>query len=340
MNMNSFKNKHTRQWVAAGLLFLLIGGLLLYIYARTPIDDRAVVKTVFIPRGAGFFEIVGILDQVGMVKQKPLFILLTVLKGGVRQIQAGEYELATSLSPFGVVNKLVRGEIKVYKVTIPEDYTLKQIADRLVAEHLVSEENFIRVTTDPVFLASLNIDAPSAEGYLYPDTYEFNRNMTARDIVKAMINQFWKKITPQMMDRAKERGMTTNEWVTLASLIGKETGYKEEKAKVSAVFHNRLKKGMRLQSDPTAIYSLTDYQSVVRRKHLDTDTPYNTYKIMGLPPGPIANPGIDSLLAALYPAPVNYLYFVSNNDGTHQFTTTFAAHTQAVLKYQIKRKKE
>ena len=340
MNMNSFKNKRTRQWVAAGLLFLLIGGLLLYIYARTPIDDRAVVKTVFIPRGAGFFEIVGILDQAGMVKQKPLFILLTVFKGGARQIQAGEYELATSLSPCGVVNKLVRGEIKIYKVTIPEDYTLKQIADRLVAERLVTEENFFGVATDPVFLASLDIDAPSAEGYLYPDTYEFNRNMTARDIVKAMINQFWKKITPQMMDRAKERGMTTNEWVTLASLIGKETGHRGEKEKVSAVFHNRLKKRMRLQSDPTAIYSLTDYQGIVKRKHLNNDTPYNTYKIMGLPPGPIANPGVDSLQAALYPAPVNYLYFVAVNDGTHKFSITLAAHSQAVLKYQIKRKKE
>jgi UPF0755 protein len=340
MNMNFFKNKPTRQWVAASLLFLLIGGLLLYIYARTPIDDRAVVKTVFIPRGAGFFEIVGILDQAGMVKQKPLFILLTVLKGGARQMKAGEYELATSLSPCGVVNKLVRGEIKIYKVTIPEDYTLKQIADRLVAERLVTEESFFGVATDPVFLASLNIDAPSAEGYLYPDTYEFNRNMTARDIVKAMINQFRKKITPQMMDRAKERGMTTNEWVTLASLIGKETGHREEKDNVSAVFHNRLKRGMRLQSDPTAIYSLTGYQAIVRRKHLNNDTPYNTYKIMGLPPGPIANPGVDSLQAALYPAPVNYLYFVAVNDGTHKFSSTLAAHSQAVLKYQIKRKKE
>jgi UPF0755 protein len=319
---------------------LLAPVLVLVVYAHRPIDNRTLDTTIYIPRGAGFFEIVDILDQAGMVKQKSLFVLLTLLKGGARQIKAGEYDLATSMSSFDVLDKLIRGEIKFHKVTIPEDYTLKQIADRLVAEHLVSEENFIRVATDPVFLASLNIAAASAEGYLYPDTYHFNRNMRTQEIVETMIRQFWKKITPQMMDRAKELGMTTTQMVALASLIGKETGYKEEKAKVSAVFHNRLKKGMRLQSDPTAIYSLTDYQSVVRRKHLDTDTPYNTYKIMGLPPGPIANPGIDSLLAALYPAPVNYLYFVSNNDGTHQFTTTFAAHTQAVLKYQIKRKKE
>jgi len=225
-------------------------------------------------------------------------------------------------------------------VTIPEDYTLKQIADRLVAENLVSEENFISVTTDPVFLASLNIDANSAEGYLYPDTYKLNRGMKVQEIVRVMVNQFRKKVTPQMIERAKALGMTTTEFVTLASLIGKETGHQEEKAQVSAVFHNRLKKGMRLQSDPTAIYSLTEYRNIVRRKHLNNDTPYNTYRIRGLPPGPIASPGIDSLQAALYPASVNYLYFVSKDDGTHKFSSNLAAHTQAVLKYQIKRKKE
>jgi UPF0755 protein len=164
--------------------------------------------------------------------------------------------------------------------------------------------------------------------------------MTIREIVNILVSQFWTKVTPQMVKRAQELGMTTTEFVTLASLIGKESGYKEEKALISAVFHNRLKKGMKLQSDPTAIYSFNQYNSIVKRKHLDNDTPYNTYKIRGLPPGPIANPGIDSLQAALYPAPVNSLYFVSNNDGTHKFSSNLAAHAQAVLKYQIKRKKE
>jgi UPF0755 protein len=333
-------NQRAKKWTALGVVLLLIGCVFLFGYAKRPIDDRAVVATVYIPKGTGFIEIVNILDQAGMVKNKRFFIILARFKGVFSSIKAGEYDLATSMSPWEITDKLARGEIKIRPVTIPEDYTLKQIADRLVAENLVSEENFISVTTDPGFLAALNIDAGSAEGYLYPDTYYFYRGITPREIVRGMVNRFREKVTPQMIERAKALGMTTTEFVTLASLIGKETGYGEEKAQVSAVFHNRLKKGMRLQCDPTAIYSLTEYRNIVRRKHLDNDTPYNTYKIKGLPPGPIANPGIDSLQAALYPAPVNYLYFVSNNDGTHMFSTNMAAHAQAVLKYQTKRKKE
>ncbi|MDO9558516.1 MAG: endolytic transglycosylase MltG [Syntrophales bacterium] len=333
-------NQRAKKWIALGIVLLLVSGLFLIGYAKRPIDDRAVVATVYIPKGTGFFEIVNILDQAGMVKNKRFFIILALLKGVSSSIKYGEYELATSMSPWEIIDKLVKGDIKPRRVTIPEDYTLKQIADQLVAENLVSEESFISVTTDPVFLASLKIDAGSAEGYLYPDTYDFYRGMTTQEIVKSMVKQFRKKVTPEMIERAKKLGMTTTEFVTLASLIGKETGHKEEKEKVSAVFHNRLKKGMRLQSDPTAIYSLTEYRNIVRRKHLDNDTPYNTYKIRGLPSGPIANPGIDSLQAALYPASVNYLYFVSKDDGTHKFSSNLAAHAKAVLKYQIKRKKE
>jgi UPF0755 protein len=333
-----FLNQRAKKWIALGVALLMLFGIFLISYAIRSIDGRAVKTTVYIPRGTGFLEIVDILDQAGMVKQKPFFILLAKLKGAAGSIKPGEYELATSMSPWEITDKLAKGHIKIRRVPIPEDYTLKQIADRLVAENLVSEENFISVTTDPVFLASLNIDANSAEGYLYPDTYDFYRGMTTQEIVKNMVKQFRKKVTSEMIERAKKLGMTTTEFVTLASLIGKETGHEEEKAQISAVFHNRLKKGMRLQSDPTAVYGLDEHRSFVRRKDLDNDTPYNTYKIMGLPPGPIANPGIDSLQAALYPAPVNYLYFVSNNDGTHKFSSNLAAHAQAVLKYQIKRK--
>lgn len=332
--------QRAKKWIALGVALLLVLSLFLIIYAKSPIDDRAVAATVYIPKEAGFLEIVDILDQAGMVKNKVFFTLLALFKGVAGQIKAGEYDLVTSMSPGEITDKLFEGDIKIHEVTIHEDFTLKQIADRLVAENLVSEKNFISVTTDPVFLASLKIDAASAEGYLYPDTYEFNRGMTTREIVSTMVNQFRGKVTPQMIERAKDLGMTTTEFVTLASLIGKETGDEEEKAQISAVFHNRLKRGMRLQSDPTAIYSRDAYRSVVRRKDLDNDTPYNTYKIRGLPPGPIANPGIDSLQAALYPASVNYLYFVSKNDGTHIFSSNLAAHAQAILKYQIKRKKE
>ncbi len=171
------------------------------------------------------------------------------------------------------------------------------------------------------FLASLGIEAESIEGYLFPETYQFDRSMTTKEVIRIIVRQFWKEITPEMRSRAEKIGLTLNEWVTLASIIGKESGNKDEKPLISAVFHNRLKRGMKLQSDPTAVYHLERAGTPVKtvlRSHLQTDTPHNTYLIDGLPPGPIANPGIDSLRAALYPANVNYLYFVSKNDGSHR----------------------
>ena len=327
--------------LATLLVFVLLVSLIIFvIYAKSPISDRDLTSIIDIPKGASFRQIVDILDREGLVKNKFLFSILAFSNGVAGSIKAGEYELATSMTPAEIIEKIVEGDIKAYKVTIPEDFTLKQIAERLAAEKLVEEKIFISVTTDPKFLASLKIEAPSAEGYLYPDTYYFNRAMTTREIVKMMVSKFWKEITPEMLKRMQELHLSTTEFVTLASIIGKETGYEEEKKYVSAVFHNRLKKGIPLQSDPTAIYDLKQYSHTVKRRHLDNDSPYNTYKIKGLPPGPIANPGIDSLRAALDPAPVNYLYFVSNNNGTHQFSSTLIAHNQAVLKYQIKRKKE
>jgi UPF0755 protein len=164
--------------------------------------------------------------------------------------------------------------------------------------------------------------------------------MGAKDIIRIMVNQFWKTFTHEMQERAEELSMSIPQIVTLASIIGKESGFKDEKPLISAVFHNRLKKRMRLQSDPTAVYDLKSITRVIKRKHLLRKTPYNTYIINGLPPGPIANPAIDSFQAALYPASVNYLYFVSNNDGSHNFSSSLSAHNRAVIKYQIDRKKE
>jgi UPF0755 protein len=164
--------------------------------------------------------------------------------------------------------------------------------------------------------------------------------MDTGDIIRIMVSQFRKKVTPEMQSRARELGFSVSGFVTLASIIGKESGYKEEKPLISAVFHNRLKKGMKLQSDPTAVYDLHNSKVTITRKDLLNDNQYNTYRISGLPPGPIANPGIDSLHAALYPAAVNYLYFVSRKDGTHQFSLSFTAHNKAITRYQNRKEQE
>lgn len=309
-------------------------------FSLQPVGSGEGQVVVHIPRGTGFFQIVERLDKAGLITNRPFFYILAVAKGAARQIRAGEYELSFAMSPTEIIDKLVQGEIKSYMVTIPEDLTLREIADRLAAENLVDRKVFLSLLRDRAFLSSLGIKADSAEGYLFPETYRLDRSMTERDIIRIMVKQFWKELTPEMTRRAADMGLSVHQWVTLASLIGSETGYKEEKPLISAVFHNRLKRGMRLQCDPTVTYNLEHFDGVIRRVHLLKEHPYNTYRIQGLPPGPIGNPGRDSLRAALYPAAVDYLYFVAAGDGSHNFSRNLTDHRRAVAKYQIQRKKQ
>lgn len=338
--------RHTRNYsyfkiliVSIAAVFFLFSLLTLH-YAINPVDNRNRVVTVNIPKGTSFLYTVAMLEEADLIKNKYLFYLLAISRNSQYHIKAGEYELATSMSPMDIIDKLVKGDILFYPVTIPEDFTVNEIASRLASRNLVEENMFLSLSSDVKFLASLGIDSTRAEGYLYPDTYQLDKSMSAKDMMRMMVQQFWKMFTPEMRKKTAEMGMTIPQVITLASLIGKESGYKDEKPLISAVFHNRLKKRMKLQCDPTAVYDLKTFTGSITKKHLMRNSPYNTYRINGLPPGPIANPAIDSLQAALYPAPVNYLYFVSNNDGSHQFSSNLSAHHKAVLKYQIKRKKE
>ena len=333
-------------WKMTAGLFILIAvltGVAFTRYAYSPVNHFTTPKIVDIPKGASFFRITEIMIDEGLVANRPFFWLLALVKGARKQIRAGEYEITGSLSPLEILDKLVRGEIKSYTVMLPEDITLNEVAKRLLVDKLINEKEFMALAVDQEFLASLGIEADSIEGYLFPETYQFDRSMTTREVIRIIIRQFWKEITPELRSRAEKMGLTLNEWVTLASIIGKESGNKEEKPLISAVFHNRLKRGMKLQSDPTAVYHLERAGTPVKtvlRSHLLKDTPHNTYRIIGLPPGPIANPGIDSLQAALSPAKVNYLYFVAKNDGAHEFSATLTEHNLAVSKYQINRQKK
>ncbi|MDI9569619.1 MAG: endolytic transglycosylase MltG [Pseudomonadota bacterium] len=317
----------------------LSGALMAVNFAYRPVDASSRTVLVDIPRGDGFLQIIDRLDQAGLVTNRPLFTALAIFKGAARQIRAGEYELSSSMSPVEIIAKLVKGEIKFYMVTIPEDLTVREIAALLAASKLVKESNFLDLARDRRFVASLGVVGDSLEGYLYPETYKLDRSMGSREIIQIMNRQFWKRFTPEMRKRAAEMGMSINEIVTMASLIGKETGFKDEKPLISAVFYNRLGMGMKLQSDPTAVYDLEDFDGKITRRHLLRDAPHNTYRIQGLPPGPIANPDIDSLKAALYPARTNYLYFVANNNGSHKFSSNLTAHQQAISRYHIPRKK-
>ncbi|MCX5834147.1 MAG: endolytic transglycosylase MltG, partial [Deltaproteobacteria bacterium] len=280
-----------------------------------------------------------VLEAEGLLRQRELFHLFALMRNGTRQVRAGEYEFSGRMSPSDILGKLIRGEIKGYRITVPEGFTAREILDRLVASKLVDEKEFLRLSRDREFLSTLGIEGRGLEGYLFPETYLLDRSMDTRTIIRTMVNQFWHHVTPSMKKRSADLGLTVDQFVTLASIIEKETGRKEEMPLISAVFHNRLKRRMPLQSDPTVIYGLPDFNGNLRKKDLLKKTPYNTYRFAGLPPGPIASPGMDALQAALQPTDVTYLYFVSKNDGSHHFSDHLSKHSEAVQKYQLRKRK-
>ena len=336
---SSFAGRTIRRVILYLIAVFFVFCVFLLNYSISFIDKKNINVLVDIPTGSSFLEVTEILNQAGLVKHRIFFYSLTIIKNARRHIRAGEYEFNTSMTPIAMINKLIRGEIKEYIILIPEDFSMKEIADRLYSEKLINKEIFFELARDKDFLKSLNIKAESIEGYLFPDTYYFNRSMNTRQIMKRMVNRFWEKVTPEMIEKARELGFNTHQFVTFASLIGKESGNDAEKPFISAVFRNRLKKKMRLQSDPTAVYDLDSFNGKVLRSHLKRNSPYNTYVIRGLPPGPIANPGLTSLQAALNPAPVKYLYFVSKKDGSHFFSASLNEHNQAVYRYSHLNKK-
>ncbi len=244
------------------------------------------------------------------------------------------------MPPAVILDMMVRGKTYLHKVTIPEGYNLRQIAVVISGAGFGTEEDFIKKTTDPSFVSNQGIEAESLEGYIYPDTYYFPKDESIEDIVSATVDRLWAVFKPEWKERAKELGFSIHQIITLASIIEKETGDKHERELISSVFYNRLKKGMRLETDPTVIYGIKNFNGNITRKHLSAKTPYNTYQIEGLPPGPIASPGYDSIKASLYPAETRYLFFVSKNDGTHYFSANFKEHNSAVNKYQRSKDKE
>jgi UPF0755 protein len=326
-------------------LFLLVTASLLLLsmiflnYIESPVEFIERYVTVEIPPGASFYDVTDILRTKGLIRYKEAFYLLALLEKAPERIKAGEYELKSSMSPGDILDKLLEGKVKGYRVPIPEGFTIDQIAARLAANNLADEQRFVDSAYDEELLSSLGIEGESVEGYLFPDTYVLGRSMGEEKIIRFMVSQLRRKITFKMSERMSEIGLGMREVLTLASIIEKEGGSVEEKPLISAVFHNRLKRGMKLQSDPTVIYDIEDFDGNITKRHLMRKTPYNTYRIRGLPPGPICNPGMDAIVAALYPAPVNYLYFVSKNNGAHHFSSNLVDHNKAVIKYQIKRKK-
>lgn len=305
-----------------------------YFALNVPAGDQSFQRVITIPEGASLLQVAQLLNDEGLLRTQWTFIWMGRLTGMDRKVIPGEYALHAGLRPTEILSKILAGQVVRHSVTIPEGYTIDQIASLLSGKDLVDQEEFLRLVTDEDFIGRLNLSVSNLEGYLFPDTYFFTRPIQPQDIIRTFVNRLNETLTPELRARAKEWGMTVQEVLTLASLIEKEAKLPDEHVLISGVFHNRLRQGMPLQSDPTVIYALEAFDGDLRKKDLAVESPYNTYRVTGLPPGPIGNPGAAAIKAALYPSRTNFLYFVSRNDGSHEFSATLAEHNLAVEKYQ------
>lgn len=299
-----------------------------------PPEQHPASQIIVIPEGSSFQQVVMLLEQARLIRSRSRLMMLGRQEGVERRIISGEYELNPGMSPREILAKLTSGQVVLHAITIPEGYTIAQIGELLDIEDIVDAKEFLRLARDPEFVRTLSVEAPTLEGYLFPDTYRVARGTKAKDLIQAMVAKLWQVFTPELREQARARHMTPHEVLTMASVIEKETSAGSERRLISAVFHNRLKKKIPLQSDPTVIYGLEQFDGNIHKKDLSSPSPYNTYRVRGLPPGPIASPGAHSIEAALYPADATYLYFVSRNDGTHEFSSTLLQHNEAVEKYQ------
>ncbi|AEH44042.1 aminodeoxychorismate lyase [Thermodesulfatator indicus DSM 15286] len=323
------------------LSFLVISLVVLYVGAwyyelTLPVttDKDTPSKIIFIEPGTPLKKIASLLEREGLIKNKWIFIFETYRLGLTNQIKAGEYELSPREPLAKILETLVQGRVVTHYVTIPEGYNIYEIARLLDKAGLCSRNDFLQVVQDKEFLKKFNIPGDTAEGFLFPDTYAFWRGISCRLIVATMIKRFWEVWNSEFAERAKELGLSVKEVVTLASIVEKEAVMPQERPIIASVFWNRLKRGMKLQSDPTVRYAVKRFYSRLRYRDLRYRDPYNTYIYPGLPPGPICNPGKASIKAVLYPAKTDYLYFVSKGDGTHYFSRTLREHERAVDIYQ------
>jgi UPF0755 protein len=299
---------------------------------------EAAEQFVDIPAGTGTAAIGRRLADAGIVRDPFTFRAALWWSGRSRALQAGEYRFDRPLAAVDVVDRLVRGDVYARRITFPEGLMLQEMARVYETREFGTAAHFFEAARDPSLIRDLDSAATDLEGYLFPDTYALPRGTPARRLVALMLERFRATYNDDLQREAREQALSTRAVVTLASLVEKETARADERPLVAAVYRNRLKLGMGLQADPTVVYALQRagrYTGNIRRDDLAIDSPYNTYRYAGLPPGPIASPGRASLEATLRPARVSYLYFVSRNDGSHVFATTLAEHNRNVRQFQV-----
>ncbi len=297
-------------------------------------------KTVLIPRGASFQQIATILEKEGVLTHPRTFLFLGRVTGYESKMKAGMFEVPEGLHPWWLLRYLTRPQQTQIKVTLPEGITCAEMARIFKNKLAIDSTRFMSLVHDTVFIRSLGIRAPSLEGYLLPETYYFVWGTTPREIILRLVRNTLRIFEADSVQQQLARlGMTRHQILTLASIIEGEAMVDSERVLISSVYHNRLKRGWLLQADPTIQYILPGPPRRLLKKDLEIDSPYNTYKYRGLPPGPINNPGKKSILAALFPARTRYMYFVASGDGGHHFSRTAREHAYWKARFEEVRRK-
>ncbi|HEY3044156.1 MAG TPA: endolytic transglycosylase MltG [Vicinamibacterales bacterium] len=323
------------------LLVIAAGAAGVWIYLRVGQPYRGyqgAEQFVEIPAGAGSRTIGDRLVAAGIVRDALSFRVGLYISGKGRRLQAGEYRFDGAMTPIEVIDKLARGDVYVINITFPEGLNAAEMGKIFEMHGLGPASAFVAAARDASPIKTIDPAARDLEGYLFPETYLLPRRTDAAKLVKLMTDRFAHVFTPELRQAAEDNGLTVRQAVTLASIVEKEASRLEERPLVAAVYANRLRIRMALQCDPTVIYALEragKYTGNLHRDDLDFDSPYNTYRYPGLPPGPIASPGRASLEAAVHPAQVDFLYFVSRNDGSHEFARTLDEHNRNVQKWQV-----
>lgn len=322
---------------------VLLGGVMgmlafeFWLFLHAPGSSRLGIQEVTITAGMNAAQVAKLLHAEGVIADEEAFRLLCWFDKTGRKLKAGSYAFLPLSTPRQVLDQIVAGKAVIERVTFPEGVTMYEVARTLEEGGLAQAQEVLRLMTSPAFVTDNALPGASLEGFLFPDTYFFQRNQSETAMLKMMIRQFWRHLPEDWEQPAAKLGFSLLEIVIMASMVEKEAAVDAERALIAGVFYNRLREKMPLQSDPTAVYDLPDFAGPITTAHLKRQSPYNTYQNPGLPVGPICNPGAKSLKAALFPEDTPYLYFVSKRDGTHQFSQTLAEHRQAVSRWRPKR---
>ncbi len=276
------------------------------------------------------------LARENLIRSSMMFQLMSRFSGVSRDLKAGTYQLSGSMTLMHIINQLKAGRVETRRFVVPEGLTIAQIGQLWESEGFGTKEAFAQSVSSPQWRAKFRIEGETMEGYLFPNTYQLADGTPPHKHIEMMLNIFYRSWTPRLSEEAESLQLSTHEVVTLASIVEKEAKHAHERPLISAVYHNRLRRGWRLEADPTVLYALGNPKRRLRRVDLEVDSPYNTYLHKGLPPGPICNPGMDSILAALRPISTSHLYFVAIDDGKHHFSTTFREHQKMIRKIKAR----